>query len=121
MGLSVVFRHRQIERGKHDRKILKREFLDGEMKAVPVGKRRWNDAIARNSSILIQPHPVKCAATRRFDTTQRRTCAKLKRFTNAATSQGGNGLFHDANRLFRFGEQNSQPRVAVAFLLAGYI
>jgi len=40
---SVVLSHGQIERGEHDWKILKREFLDGEMEAVPVGK-RWRDA-----------------------------------------------------------------------------
>jgi len=63
---SVVLSHGQIERGEHDWKILKREFLDGEMEAVPVGKRWRDDAIARDPSAFIQAHPMKCAAARRF-------------------------------------------------------
>ena len=82
---------------------------------MPVGKRWRNNPVARDFSFFVQSHPMKCAAARGFDPAQRRACAQLKRFTNAAALQRGNGLFHDANRLPRFGKQNSQSRIAVAF------
>ena len=96
-------------------------FSTDKMKAVPVGKRRRNNPIARDFSFFVQPHPMKCAAARGFDPAQRRACAQLKRFANAAALQRGNGLFHDANRLPRFGKQNSQSRIAVAFLFTWHV